>query len=117
MKKLFWIILFFSFTTSTSSSSKIKLRGVVLIHYNANFNSKNNYTEIAKVKDARVFKTWIDENPEIKSEERIRSVPTIILYSGGQEIKRWEAGINLKLNVPINEIQQEVDELTGANKF
>ncbi|MAR66867.1 MAG: hypothetical protein CL833_06395 [Crocinitomicaceae bacterium] len=117
MKRIIWLILFCGLTSSTNSESTIKVKGVVLIHYNANFNSANNYVEIAKIKDAKIFKSWIDENPEVKDSERIRSVPTIILYDSGKEIKRWEAGLNLKLTVPLKEIQQEVDDLTGANKF
>ena len=55
MKKIIWLILFCGLTSSTSSDSTIKVKGVVLIHYNANFNSANNYVEIAKVKDAKIF--------------------------------------------------------------
>jgi hypothetical protein len=41
----------------------------------------------------------------------------MILYKNGKEIKRWEAGLSLSLDVPYLEIQKEVDKLTGANKF
>jgi len=63
------------------------------------------------------MKSWIDEHPEIKSNERIRSVPTLILYKDGREVHRWEAGISLELTVPYIQVQREIDKLTGANKF
>jgi len=45
-------------------------------------------------------------------------VPTLILYKNGKEIIRWEAGIDLSLkHIDYREIQKEVDQLTGANKF
>lgn len=97
--------------------TNINKRGVVVVHYNADFNSKNNYTDIVRIKDAKVFKAWIDKDPTIKSEEGIRSIPTIVIYNNGKEIKRWEADITLSLNVPYLEIQEEIDKLTGANKL
>jgi len=42
----------------------------------------------------------------------------LVLYKNGKEITRWEAGINLSLShIDYREIQKEVDQLTGANKF
>lgn len=99
------------------SSDNIKKKGIVVVHYNANFNKANNYTDIAKIRDARVFKAWIDQDESMKIDEGIRSVPTIVIYKDEKEIKRWEAGLSLSLNVPYVEIQNEIDKLTGANKW
>ena len=88
------------------------------MHYNASFNSANNYVDVVKIKDAKIFKASIDGNATLKQDERIRSVPTIVLYKNCKEITRWEAGINLSLShVDYREIQKQVDQLTGANKF
>tara|TARA_R100001510_G_C7632950_1_gene191537 strand:+ start:365 stop:739 length:375 start_codon:yes stop_codon:yes gene_type:complete len=124
MEKIAWI-LFLTLSTSMTYSNgsfkldddKIKQKGVVIIHYNAEFNSSNSYKEISKIKDAKIYKAWIDKTPQLKQEEGIRSVPTIILYQNGNEVKRWEGGLQLKLTVPLQEVQKEVDNLTGANKF
>ena len=72
---------------------------------------------VAKVKDAKVLTAWIDKDNTIKESEGIRSVPTVILYNDGKEIKRWEAGLALALKISPSEIQIEVDKLTGANKW
>lgn len=103
--------------TSFSIYKGVSKRGLTLVHYNAKFNASNNYTELKKIKDVKVLESWIDDDASIKQAEGIRSVPTMILYNNGKEVKRWEAGISLSLQVPFNEIQKEVDELTGANKF
>ena len=116
MKKT--ILLLIAFTLCSFASSTISKRGVVLVHYNAGFNTANNYVDVAKIKDAKIFKATIDGNATLKQDERIRSVPTLILYKNGQEIIRWEAGINLSLkHIDYREIQKEIDQLTGANKF
>ena len=111
-------LLLIAFTLLSFTSSTISKRGIVLVHYNAGFNDVNNYVDVVKVKDAKIFKVSIDNNATVKQDERIRSVPTVVLYNNGKEITRWEAGINLSLShVDYREIQKEVDQLTGANKF
>lgn len=60
---------------------------------------------------------WIDKDNTIKESEGIRSLPTVILYMNGKEVKRWEAGLSFSLSVPISDIQKEVDALTGADKW
>jgi len=106
-----------STTESHNISNQINVKGVAVVHYNATWNSKNNYSEVAKVKDAKVFTAWIDKDDTIKESEGIRSLPTVILYMNGKEIKRWEAGLSFSLTVPYQEIQEEVDNLTGADQF
>ena len=90
-------------------------RGLTLVHYNAKFNAANNYTELKKIKDVKVLESWIADDASIKQEEGIRSVPTMILYNNGKEVKRWEVDISIP-KVPFKEIQ-EVDELTEQTSF
>ena len=112
------ILLLIAFTLCSFASSTISKRGIVLVHYNAGFNSANNYVDVVKIKDAKIFKASIDGNATLKQDERIRSVPTVVLYNNGKEIFRWEAGINLSLShINYREIQKEVDKITGANQF
>jgi hypothetical protein len=103
--------------TSFSLYKGVSKRGLTLVHYNAKFNEANNYAQLKRIKDVKILESWIDDDASLTTQEGIRSVPTMILYNNGKEIKRWEAGISLSLKVPFNEIQKEVDELTGANKF
>ena len=110
MKKfLFLLVVFCLFSFNELNITK---KGIVVVHYNATFNSSNNYLDIIKIKDAKIFKAWIDKSPEIKAQEHIRSVPTIVVYENGKEVKRWEAGLMLSLSVPYLDIQKEIDKLT-----
>ena len=92
-------------------------RGISLVQFNATFNKKNSFSDVAKVNDVKPYTIWIDDNTDIKESEGIMSVPTLILYENGKEVERWEAGISLKLEADYLLIQREVDKLTGANKF
>jgi len=110
MKK--FALLFVALCLCSFNELNITQRGIVVVHYNATFNSSNNYTDIVKIKDAKIFKAWIDKSPEMKVQEHIRSVPTVVVYKNGREIKRWEAGLMLSLSVSYLDIQKEIDKLT-----
>jgi hypothetical protein len=50
------ILLLMAFTLCSFASSTISKRGIVLVHYNASFNAANNYVDVVKIKDAKIFK-------------------------------------------------------------
>jgi len=107
------IAVMISFAANKSTWGK----GVVVVQYNAEFNKANSVKNLQRISDAKIFNAWIDKNPELVNSSAIRSVPTIILYNDNKEIRRWEAGIMMKLNITHHEIQEYIDEVTGANKF
>jgi hypothetical protein len=41
----------------------------------------------------------------------------VVLYKDGEEIRRWEAGISMKLELSYRDVQIYVDEMTGANQY
>jgi len=92
-------------------------KGIAVVHYNAQFNKNNSVENLGKLTDTRIFNAWIDEHPELKKVGRIKSVPTIVIYKDGEEIRRWEAGISMKLDISFRDIQTQVDKITGANQF
>jgi hypothetical protein len=105
------------FTSSNPITSKSWGKGLAVVQYNAEFNKSNSVKNLQKLSDARVFNAWIDKQPELKDISRIKSVPTIILYKDNEEIRRWEANIMMSLDITHHEIQEYIDELTGADKF
>ena len=118
MKHLAFALLLIVFPSAISPEyDQINIKGVVVVHYNATWNEQNNYVLVAKVKDAKLLTAWIDKDDTIKESEGIRSVPTVILYMDGKEVKRWEAGLAMSLKISPSEIQEEVDKLTGASKW
>ena len=91
--------------------------GVAVVQYNMEFNKANSVKNLQRISDARIFNAWIDKHPELKEAGAIRSVPTIVIYKDSKEIRRWEAGIMMELDITYREVQKEVDQLTGADKF
>lgn len=107
------ITILFSFNGEDLSWEK----GISVVQYNAEFNKANSIKNLKRISDANVIEAWIDKEPELKKQSSIRSVPTIIIYKDGKEMRRWEAGIMMQLDITYHDVQHEVDELTGANKF
>ena len=115
-----FVLSIFLLYTSTISDTRLKgswSKGIAVVQYNAEFNRSNSVPNLSRVSDARIFNAWIDQKPELKELGRIKSVPTLVLYKDGVEVRRWEAGISMKLDISYREVQPYVDEFTGANKF
>tara|TARA_Y100001938_G_C7962594_1_gene365096 strand:- start:356 stop:712 length:357 start_codon:yes stop_codon:yes gene_type:complete len=110
-------LMFVSVNADNLAMPKSWKRGITVVQYNAGFNKSNSIENLTKLADAKVYDAWIDQDPEMKETGRIKSVPTIIIYNNGKEVRRWEAGLMMKLDISYHEIQKFIDELTGADKF
>ena len=87
----------------------------VVIQVNADWNERASI-DLGKMKNCVWFNASID-NPEygaiIASEWKIASVPTILMFEKGKEIKRFEAGLSFALNADDikKEIKEEIDAI------
>lgn len=82
-------------------------KGLWAVQYNAKFNSVNDYKWKPSAQ-IRYHYIDLDKNPEFKKVSNIKSVPTIIIYRNGVELKRYEAGLLMKLNINQNEIIRNI---------
>lgn len=102
MKKILFLLLL----TYSSYAQE-----VALIHINAEFNADNDWTEIYDVERAKLLNGYIDHKPVLKDGYNIRYIPTLLLFKNGQEVYRWEAGLDMKLHVRLEEVQNKIDSL------
>ena len=84
--------------------------GVVLAHFNAGWNSANEVKWLGEIDECNIVKVDITTSPKIQTKHKIVVVPTIILFKDGEEVKRWQAGIDFKIAEEKKLIQEEVDE-------
>ncbi len=84
--------------------------GVVLAHFNAGWNSANEVKWLGDVDECNIVKIDITTNPKIPAKHKIVVVPTLILFKDGEEVKRWQAGIDFKIAETQGDIQEEVHE-------
>ena len=87
----------------------------VIIQVNADWNAKASIN-LGKLKNCKWFNASIDDKSYgaiIANEWKIVSVPTIIMFEYGKEIKRFEAGLSFNLNEEkiLKEINEEIDEI------
>ena len=83
--------------------------GKSVIEFNAGFNAKNGYKDLSRLENAKLFRVDIQKQPFAKDKYKIKSVPTLILFRDGEEMWRWEAGIDMKLHTHHLEIQDAIN--------
>ena len=89
---------------------------ISIVQFSASF-VKDAEMSLNKFKDYNIHSFYMEHNRELFKTEKIRYLPTVVLYHNGKEITRVESGINLKL--PDNcdkKISKHIDELL-KNKF
>jgi len=84
--------------------------GVVIAHFNAEWNSANAVNWLGDLEECNVAKIDIVKYPKMQNKHKIVVVPTIILFKDGEEIKRWQANVSFKIEEEVDEIQEHVDE-------
>ena len=87
----------------------------VIVQVNADWNANANL-DLSKLKNCKVFNASIDIKEYgafIANEWNIKSVPTIIMFEYGKEIKRFEAGLSFNLDEGKikKQINDEIDEI------
>ena len=87
----------------------------VVIQVNADWNARA-AIDLGKMKNCVWFNASIDNKEYgaiIANEWKIVSVPTIIMFEKGKEIRRFEAGLSFKLDADEikRQINKEIDEI------
>ena len=104
MKKLLFLITFFLFSTIARSQ-------VVVLHFNAAWNSSHNVVWVEDLSDCEVEFIDIAKKPKLQKEYSIVVVPTVIILQYDEEKKRYQADLSFKLTATKEEIQEYIDEL------
>ena len=81
---------------------------MTVLYMNSAWNSRNDYTDVNKLKRAKILKVNFDEQPpSIKN--AIRSVPAIIVLKDGRPVATWQADLSMKLKVRWEDVQDVID--------
>ena len=109
--KLFKLLLLPIFLLLSTNVFSQKIGdGVVLAHFNAGWNNANEVKWLGEIEECNIVKVDITASPKIQTKHKIVVVPTLILFKDGEEVKRWQAGIDFKIAEEKKYIQEEVDE-------
>lgn len=83
----------------------------VLAQFNASWHSSPNVTGFETIKWCSYQEVDIAKNPLVKSKHKILTLPTVIFFKDGVEVKRWEAGIGMKASFTAQQINSEIQRL------
>lgn len=118
MKPILYITLsaILGFIFGVSSSPVVQPQPVVnvksakhvVLYFNADWNAANHYAAVDKLTNCTVQKVMIDKSPSLQKKFNVDHVPCIVLFKDGVEVKRWEAGISMKITTPVSQIQSEI---------
>tara|TARA_R110001592_G_scaffold45643_1_gene145833 strand:+ start:335 stop:751 length:417 start_codon:yes stop_codon:yes gene_type:complete len=78
---------------------------IVIIEFWADFNKDNAFVEwdkVDKIEGVKYFRADIAICPSLKKEYRIRMVPTILIFSGGDAFIKFKAKAGLDLLCPVD---------------
>ena len=83
---------------------------VSAVHFNADWNSANNVEWFEKISDVDKDQMDIGKG-DCQKKYAIAIVPTIVIFSDGEEVKRYQADLSFKMLDTKEEIQGYIDEL------
>jgi hypothetical protein len=78
---------------------------IVVVEFWAEFNKDNAFLEwdrVAKIDGVRYYRANIAVCPELKDKFRIRMVPTILIFAGGDAFIKFKAKAGLDLVCPVD---------------
>jgi len=114
MKKLILILLLL-FPLIAFNQLKVG-SGLTVVHFNAGWNSANNVKWFGGLSDAKLKRCDIVTDAAAASKYEIVVVPTIIVFNGGKEIKRYQADISFSIKATKPEVQRAIDK-EGMSDF
>jgi len=109
MKKVILALLLL-FPLITFSQLKVG-SGLTVVHFNAGWNSANNVKWFGGLSDAKIKRCDIVADAAAASKYEIVVVPTIIIFNGGKEVKRYQADISFSIKATKSQVQGKIDDV------
>ncbi len=124
MRYLFYILLWVipyqclsqSLITTTQLKDAQQSSVPIVIEFWADWNDSNKCHFLSSLKDCRIYRICIRDNPDLAESYKIKVLPTIIVFNKTEEIKRFKGNLMFQLDVEKKEIQAVIDSIT-ISKF
>ena len=105
------ILLFMLISSSAMGQSPCDDEGICVTQFNAGFNDANKVTWVGELGDCNTKFIDIMVDGKAAGAYKIVVVPTIVIYSDGEEVARFQANIMMKMEATQKEIQGKIDEI------
>jgi len=88
--------------------------GIVIVEFVASFAEL--FSEWEAIEDGEYYRVDIEKYPDLKKKYKVRSIPTIMVFSNGAKELTYRANIMLELDVTAEEIHEDIEDLF-SDKF
>ena len=105
------LILLMVISSSVNGQSPCGDEGICVTQFNAGFNDANKVTWVGDLGDCDTKFIDIMIDATAAGKYKIVVVPTIVIYSDGEEITRFQANIMMQMETKQEEIQGKIDEI------
>ena len=96
---------------SANGQSPCGDEGICVTQFNAGFNDANKVAWVGDLGDCDTKFIDIMVDATAAGKYKIVVVPTIVIYSDGEEVARFQANIMMKMETKQEEIQGKIDEI------
>ena len=76
---------------------------ITTVHFNYKWNQSNAYKSLDR-QHTKVQHVFVEEQSD-NLKKSIKSVPTIVIYKDNRPVAKFEAGLTLKISVPLDSLQ------------
>jgi hypothetical protein len=105
------ILLLMLISQTTFAQSPCVGDGICVVQFNAGFNETNKVTWVNELEECETTFIDIQKDTKAAGKYKIVVVPTIVIYSGGEEAARFQANIMMTMEATKKEIQNKIDEV------
>jgi len=105
------ILLFMIISSPAKGQSPCGDDDLCVVQFNAGFNEGNKVPWVIELKDCNTKFIDIAVDAKASGIYKIVVVPTILIFSGGEEVARYQANIMMQMETKQKEIQGKIDEI------
>ena len=105
------VILLMLISSTANGQSPCDSEGICVTQFNAGFNDVNKVTWVNKLSDCDTKFIDIMVDGKAAGKYKIVVVPTIVIYSDGEEVARFQANIMMQMKATQKEIQGKINEI------
>jgi len=105
------VLLLMLISNTANGQSPCEDEDLCVVQFNAGFNEANKVLWVDKLNDCSKKFIDIQTDTEAANKYKIVVVPTIVIYSGGEEVGRFQANIMMQMEATKKDVQEKIDEI------
>jgi len=105
------VLLLMLISNTANGQSPCEDEDLCVVQFNAGFNEANKVLWVDKLNDCSKKFIDIQTDTEAANKYKIVVVPTIVIYSDGEEVGRFQANIMMQMEATKKDVQEKIDEI------